>query len=194
MNKILKFLICYDLLTLSSFGLVQPIFALFLEQEITGVTTATIGIAAAIFLAVKSLIQPLIGRIADNEKGNQREVKFLYVSSILIIVTPLIYIFAKNIYHIYIAQFIYGVGMAFSSAVWYTLYTRFVDDNKAGFQWSMYDTITGLAGAATAFIGAVIAQYFGFKSVFILISVFSCFSLFVMIFLERHAIKNYSKK
>lgn len=190
MNKTLKFLIYYDLVTLSSFGLIQPIFALFLEQEIAGATTATIGIAAAIFLIVKSLIQPLLGKIADKELGNRREIKFLYLSSALIITTPLIYIFAKNIYHIYAAQFIYGIGMAFSSAVWYTLYTRFIDDNKEGYQWSMYDTITGLAGAATAFIGGMIAQYFGFKIVFLLISAFSCLSLFIMIFLKKYTIKN----
>lgn len=189
LNKILKFLIYYDLLTLSSFGLIQPVFALFLERDIAGATTATIGIAAAIFLVTKATIQPFIGRIADHEIGNHREIKFLFLSSFLMVITPIMYIFAKNIYHIYAAQFVFGVGSAFSFAVWYTLYTRFVEKNKEGFQWSVYDSVMGLAGAATAFVGAIIAQYFGFESVFILISILSGSSLIVAVFLKKYAVR-----
>lgn len=185
MNKILKLLITYDLLTISSFGLAQPIFAIFLKEEITGASVAAIGTASAIFLASKSIIQPFVGKIADHEKSNKREIIFLFFGAILIISTPLIYIVAENIYHIYLAQFVYGVGSAFSFASWYALYSKFIDKNKEGYEWSIYDSITGLASAFTAFIGGFITQFFGFTAIFLIIFVFTLFNLIVMFFLRK---------
>jgi MFS family permease len=185
MNKVLKLLISYDLLTISSFGLLQPIFAIFLKEEIIGGSIASVGIASAIFLVTKSLLQPFVGKISDSEAGNKRETNFLFIGSLLIIITPLIYIIAGNIYLIYFAQFVYGVGSAFTFAAWYTLYTRFIDKNREGYQWSIYDAATGLAGALTAFAGGIIAQYFGFISVFILIFLISFFSLFAVLSLRK---------
>lgn len=185
MNRILRLLISYDLLTISSFGLLQPIFAIFLKEEVVGASIASVGAASAIFLVTKSLLQPFVGKFADAETENKREIRFLFLGSLLIVVTPLIYIVAKNIYYIYFAQFVYGIGSAFAFAAWYTLYTRFIDKNREGYQWSIYDTVTGLAGALTALTGAIIAQYFGFVAVFILISFISFFSLFTVLFLKK---------
>ncbi|MDO8601109.1 MAG: MFS transporter [bacterium] len=185
MPKVLRLLISYDLLTISSFGLLQPIFAIFLKEDITGASIASVGIASTIFLITKSVLPPFLGKIADSETGNKRKIRFLFIGSLLVVITPLIYIVATNMYHIYFAQFIYGLGYAFAFPAWYTLYTRFIDKNKEGYQWSIYDTTTGLAGALTAFAGGIIAQYFGFISIFILISLLCFLSLFIVLFLKK---------
>lgn len=185
MNRVLNLLISYDLLTTASFGLLQPIFAIFLKDEIIGSSIVSVGIASTIFLVAKSLLQPFLGKITDSETGNNRKIKFLFIGSFLTIITPLIYIVAPNMYYIYFAQFISGIGSAFANAAWYTLYSRFINKNREGYQWSIYDTIAGLAGAATAFAGGILAQYFGFIAVFILISFISFFSLFTVLFLKK---------
>lgn len=189
MNKALKLLITYDLLVISSFGFLQPIFAIFLKEEIKGVSIAAIGISSFIFLITKSICQPFIGKFADREPANKREIKFLFLGSALIAITPLIYFFAQNIYHIYAAQFIYGLGSAFSFAAWYTLYTRFVDKNKEGYQWSIYDTGVGLGGAFTAFVGGFLAEFFGFKAIFFLIFFFVCLSFLAAQYIKKYALR-----
>ena len=187
MNKVLNLLISYDLLVAASFGLLQPIFAIFLKDEIAGSSIASVGIASTIFLVVKSVLQPFLGKIADSETGNSRKIKFLFIGSLLTVITPLIYIVAPNMYYIYFAQFISGVGSAFENGAWYTLYSRFISKNREGYQWSIYDTVAGLAGALTAFAGGFIAQYFGFIAIFVLISFISFFSFFAVLFLKKSA-------
>ena len=170
MNRVLRLLISYDLLVTASFGLLQPIFAVFLIESVAGTSIVSIGIASTIFLITKSALQPFLGKIADSENGNNRKIKFLFIGSLLTVVTPLIYIVAPNMYYIYFAQFISGAGAAFENGAWYTLYSRFINKNREGYQWSIYDTLAGLAGALTAFAGGIIAQYFGFMAIFVLIS------------------------
>jgi DHA1 family quinolone resistance protein-like MFS transporter len=57
MNKTLKLLIISDVFVFSGFGLIAPILAIFIKDNLIGGTIFAAGIASAIFLVTHSLLQ-----------------------------------------------------------------------------------------------------------------------------------------
>ena len=69
MDKRLWLLILSDVLILSSFGLIGPIFAIFIMSDLEGGSIETAGLATTVFLVVKSVVQlPLSRFFIDKEK------------------------------------------------------------------------------------------------------------------------------
>lgn len=56
-NPVIRFLTISDIVGLSSFGLVAPVFAVFIAGSIQGGTLAVIGIAEMMYLLPRSLFQ-----------------------------------------------------------------------------------------------------------------------------------------
>jgi DHA1 family quinolone resistance protein-like MFS transporter len=172
-HKIIRSLVISDLFILSSYGLIQPIFSIFILQNIVKATITDIGVALTIELFTRSLFQIIIAKWADEEKGNCRELYTLFVGSLLISIVPLGYLFSTTMTHIFIAQFLHGLGQALSYPSWRVLFTRYVRQEQAGYEWGIYDTVTslGIAGAAT--LGAYFADKYSFSYLFIMVSTFS---------------------
>jgi DHA1 family quinolone resistance protein-like MFS transporter len=181
MHKVLRSLVISDLFILSSFGLVQPIFAVFLLRNIYDATITSIGIALTVELFTRSIFQVMIARWADEERGNKRETWTLLVGSLLISFVPLGYIFAQSIIHIYIAQFFHGLGQALSYPSWRVLFSRFSRQESAGYEWGIYDTVTSLGMASAAVIGAYFAEQYSFTVLFLMVSVFSLLGTFFIV-------------
>lgn len=173
MNKILRFLTISDLMILGSFGLINPIFALFLENEIKGFTIAAVGISSGIYLIIKSILQVIVSRFTDKDRGNKREYWAMITGSLLVAIIPIGYLLATKIEHIFIIQIFYGLGAALAYPGWMAIFTKFIDKQKEAFGWSLYDTLASLGGAVTATIGGILAQFFGFNTLFIIITVSS---------------------
>src|SRR3989344_9120613 len=101
MNKKLLLLILSDVLILSSFGLLGPIFAIFITDNLEGGSIVAAGMATTVFLVVKSVVQlPLSRYFIDKEK---HKTKSLLFGTFLIITVPFIYILARDVKVIFIA-------------------------------------------------------------------------------------------
>ncbi len=174
MHKVLRTLIVSDLFIVGSFGLIQPIFAIFVLQGVKDATVFGVGIALAVQLLTKSLFQILVGKWDDEETGNRRELYTLLIGSFLIAITPFGYAFSTNLLHIYAIQVMYGIGGALSFPSWRIMFTRYAHQEKEGYEWSVYDTIISLATAVTAALGGYFAQMYSFRHLFIFVG---CFSL-----------------
>lgn len=139
MNKILKILVSVDIISLSAFGLLAPVFAIFIKKNISGGTIATAGIATAVYLVTKPLFQILVAKYTDADKGNKREVYTIFVGYILSSFIPLFYIFANSIEQIYLIQFFNGIFVALCFPGWNTLFTRYINNGKEGMRWTIYE-------------------------------------------------------
>jgi len=173
MHKILRALILSDLLILGSFGLIQPIFAVFLLKNIGGITIISIGIATTIQLLTKAVFQIIVGKWADEEVGNKRELWALLVGSLIMSFVPIGYIFSTSLSHIYLLEFIYGLGNACAYPGWMVLFTRYARDDKAGYEWGLYNTVVSLGTATTAALGAYFVEYYSFTHLFLGVTIFS---------------------
>jgi DHA1 family quinolone resistance protein-like MFS transporter len=163
-HKKLGLLVLSDIFILSSFGLIGPIFAVFIMENLVGGSIVTAGLATTIFLVVKSVVQlPLAKYFVDKHNHKAR---FLVIGTFLIILVPFIYVAAKSVYTIFIAQAIYGLGAALAYPAWFSLFTIYMDKKQRGFEYSVYTTAVGISIAIAAFLGAKIAEIFGFKLLF----------------------------
>src|SRR3972149_6938030 len=150
-HKKLALIILSDFLILSSFGLIGPIFAIFIIENLNGNIVAA-GLSTTIFLVVKSVVQlPLSHYFTDKEKHKTRS---LLLGTLFIIAVPFIYFFAKNIYAIFVAQAIYGLGAALAYPAWFSLFTTYMDKKHRGFEYTLWSTSIGVGTALTAYFGA----------------------------------------
>jgi len=190
MNKIIIYLTISDILILSAFGLIAPIFAIFLKEGILGGSIAAAGLASTIFLLVKSLVQLPLSIYIDTKKG---KLGFLLFGTFLIVLVPIIYAFSPSINFIFVAQGIYGLGAAMAYPAWYSLFTMHLDRKHRGFEYSIWATSVGLGTALTAYLGAKIAEVSGFKVLFFAVAFFSFIGLVILLFLSKKFLKEIDK-
>ena len=191
MNKKLLLLILSDVLILSSFGLLAPIFALFITGSVEGGSIVSAGLATTIFLVVKSAVQlPLSKYFIDKEKHKTRS---LLIGTFLIITVPFIYFFAKHVNTIFIAQAVYGLGAALAYPAWFSLFTAYIDKKHKGFEYTLWSTGVGIGSAIAAFFGAKIAELLGFKTLFFFVGVIAFLGFLLLIVLDRIEMKKKSK-
>ncbi|MBN2880677.1 MFS transporter [Candidatus Woesearchaeota archaeon] len=184
MNRVIKFLMISDTLVLTSFGLIDPILAIFFKEDLIGGTILMAGLASTIFLMTKSLVQLPFSKFVDSHKYETR-VKWLIFGTFLIATVPFIYIFAKHIYLVFLAQFIYGIGSGLAYPTWLGLWSTHLDKKKESFEWSLYSTISGLGTAITAGIGAALSQFLGFTFTFILVGTLSLTGCLILFQLDK---------
>ena len=122
---------------------------------------------------VKAVFQIIVGKWADEEDGNQRELLALIAGSTLQSLIPLGYLFFHNLSEIYILQVVYGIGLALAYPGWMVIFSRYLRADKAGYEWGVYNTTVSLGIAVAAGLGAYLADIFGFNVLFVIVSVFS---------------------
>lgn len=183
-NRTIKLLMIADIFVLTGFGLVEPILAVFIKDNLVGGTILTAGIASTLFLVVKSIVQLPLSRHVDTH-DDRSDLRWLYIGSFLVVLTPFIYIFSKHIHHIYLAQIIFGLGSGMAYPAWLGIWSTHLDKNQESFEWSLYSTLVSLGTAAAATIGAAIAEFFGFVFTFIFMGIMALMGCFVLLGLRK---------
>jgi MFS family permease len=178
-NKILRTLVLSDVLIIASYGLMSPIFAIYLTDTISGGSLLVVGIAETIYLTVKSLLQIPIGILIDRTEGEKIDFWLVFIGSLIEAACIFLYIFAKTPLHIYIIQFLFAIGSAIFPA-WMGLFTRNMEKGKESFVWSLHTTPTELGGAVAASLGALIANAYGFNFLFVIVGSFTLFGALIL--------------
>lgn len=173
-----------DIFVLTGFGLIDPILAIFINENIIGGTILTAGIASSLFLITKSIIQLPFSRFIDKH-GSVNNLKWLIIGTFIVTIVPLVYVFAKDIKIIFFAQIIHGIGSALEYPAWLWIWSKNLDKGHESFEWSLYSTLVSLGTAISAGIGAVIAQFIGFSFTFILVSIASLSGCLILINLSK---------
>jgi len=187
-NQFIWILILSTLLITFGFGLITPIFAVFLTRQVTGGTLAVVGIAEMIYLATKSIFQIPISLLIDKTPGEKIDFYCMFLGGILITMVPFLYLFASFPWQVFLLQFIHGLGAALDWPAWMGLFTRHIDKNKESFEWSLQTTLGELGMAGAAVVGGLLADRLGFKPVFLLVGIFSALT-FLLLFIFYQKIK-----
>jgi MFS family permease len=160
-NSTMKLLLLSDIFVITGFGFIQPILAIFINGGVPGGTVFAAGLASSLFLLTKSLVQLPFGKYID---GRKRKVRWLIAGTLLMASVPLIYITAKDVAHVYLAEMIYGIGSGLAYPTWLGLWSANLEKGKESFQWSVYSTSTGIGTAATGAAGAGLVSLVGFNA------------------------------
>lgn len=186
LNKIIKYLILADLAFWSGWGLVTPVFAIFISETIIGGNAVVAGLAFGIYWTVKSFFQYPIGLYLDNKKGDKDDYFFLVCGFLISSLIPIGYIFTQYPWQVYILQVFYGVGMAMSIAGWRALFTRSIDKGQESSQWSLDDALLGFGQGILGLLSGLAVFYLGFKFTFIIASCFGLISIVLLMQLRSN--------
>lgn len=181
MNAIIKLLIIADFFVFSGFGLVNPIFAIFIKEDLIGGSIAAAGIASMIYLVTKAILQLPLARWSDKEPANVREFWTLVIGYFIVALVPFLYLTISTVAGLYWVQFLYGIGAALAYPGFMAIFTKFADHDRAAFSWSVYSTSVILGMAATAAIGGWVGEAFGFKILLSVVGVFTFLGFFATV-------------
>lgn len=184
-NAVIRILTISDVITISGFGLISPIFAIFIVGNISGGSIEVVGIAMTIFLLTKSLGQIPSGIIIDRIKGERDDFWVMLVGSLCYSLIPLLYIIISTPAQLYFVQFIYGLAVAVTYPSWFAIFTRHIDHDREGIEWGVYNTLIDLGAAGAAAIGGFAASKFGFIPLFVVISLLSFIGSAFLILIQK---------
>jgi MFS family permease len=184
-NRVLKLLILSDILVYGALGFISPILSIFIDTELTGGGILSAGLASTIFLVTHAVLQLLF-----SYKFNPKDrLWMLWVGTGIIAIVPIGYIFSTSIWHLFIAEFFYGIGAAFAYPSWSSLFTSHLEKGKRGFQYALYSSSLGIGTAITAAVGGLLAEKVSFKLVFALTSILAILGLLILFRLNKSALR-----
>lgn len=188
-NKVIKTLIVSDFFLNSGWGLLSPVFAIFLVQQIaTGSLTEgakIAGFASLIYWIVKSSLQIPIGQYLDKKYGEKDDFWFMVVGTFFTGLTPFGYLISSLTWHIYGFQVLHAFGMAMVIPSWSAIFTRHIDRGKEAFEWSIRSTSLGFGAGISGAIGGILAAIFGFKVIFVLVGAFTMLSVALLLLIQK---------
>jgi len=188
-NKVIKILISSDVVFNTGWGLLGPIFAIFLVQKITGGNAAEgakiAGFASLTYWVVKSSLQIPIGKYLDKNHGEKDDFWFMVLGTFLTGLTPFGYLISSLPWHIYVCQVLQAVGMAMVVPSWSAIFTRHIDKGKEAFEWGVRSTSLGFGVGIAGAVGGLLVALFGFKIIFILAGTFTMISVFLLLLIYK---------
>lgn len=185
-------MIISDFLLNWGWGLLAPVFALFLTQNIAGGDfrkgAEIAGGAALLYWVLKSIFQIPIGLWLDKTKGEKDDFYFMVLGDFLIGLCAFGYLFSSKVWHVYLLQALQAISMAMLVPSFSAVFTRHIDKGKEAFDWSIKSTSFGFAVGISGGIGGFLVSRFGFEIIFILVGIFSFLSSLSLFLIEEKII------
>lgn len=187
-NKIIKVLIFNNVVLNLAWGLVVPIFAIFILQNVAASniaqTAKIIGLSELAFSITRILTQIPIGRYLDKNHGEKDDFWFMVIGTFIQAIIPIGFLFSSQPWHIYSLQVLHGLGASMAFPSWSAMFTRHIDKNKEGMEWSLQSTFAHIAVGVSAAAAGFAVAIFNFQLVFIFVSLFTLISGILLFFIK----------
>jgi MFS family permease len=187
-NRVIRTLVTSDFILNFAFGLLAPIFAVFVLKNVEGSTLRVIGTSATFYWLARVVSTVPLSKLMDKTDGERDEYYFVIAGSFIISTIPLFFLLISEAWHLYLIQFIHGLANSMTVPSWRILFTDHLDRGRTGYEWSLEDIAIGTSTAASAYVGSVIAEKFGFEIVLILLSILSFIATMFLIPLKPYAL------
>jgi len=184
-NKVIRILIISDFFLQSGWGLIGPIFAIFLTDHVQGGNLATVGFVAAAYWLAKSIVQPFLAYYFDKKSGEKDDFWFLVWGMYVANIIPLGYLISTQVWHIFLLELIRGLAMACVIPTWSAIFTRHIDKDWQAFSWSVYSTSIGFAFAFAAAFGGIVVSVLGFQAAFVMVAIFGILASTALLAIRR---------
>ena len=170
-NRIIKYLILSEFTFWTGWGLLTPVFAIFIVDKIQGGDAFVAGMAAAIFWIVRSLLRIPFGILVDTLPSEKDDYFVLVIGLFIASLVPFGFIFASTPLHIYVLQGVYGLAMALSYSGRMPIFIRHIDKSRESTDWGLNAASTGLGMGLAGAIGGWAVTRFGFTPVFVWVGI-----------------------
>lgn len=167
LSGVVRSLIIFDTGILAAGGLITPVFAIFVANNIIGGSASVAGIATSIYMFFFSIARLTSAYYVDEVLSEWQRVALLFAGTVMVGTSFLLYVFAEYPWQVYALQAMNGVGTALRYSPIMSLFTRYIDKGHESMDWGLYAVSTSLGQAAAASIGGLLAEHFGFNAVFV---------------------------
>ncbi|MCS7119920.1 MAG: MFS transporter [Nitrososphaerota archaeon] len=146
-------------------GLLGPVYPIFVLNRFSA-SIVDVGFLAAVFSLTAAVFKAPAGKIVDLV-GKE---KVLLAGVLLGAISSLSYIYAYNIMHLYLIEFLFGIAYALQQPSLLSLAIDLSNEEKRGFFLGILSSAYDLAGAVAALVSALIVAKFGFEAIFYMAS------------------------
>lgn len=180
LGRIVKYLILADLFFWGGWGLVNPIFALFIIDRVPGAAAFTVGAAMAVYWLVKSVWQIPVAVFLDKHEGERDDFNALILGLTLAGFAALVFPLVGSAFWLFAVIVVQALAYGLYTPSWSAIFSRHLDKDHYAFDWSLDSTTVGVASGVAAFIGGAVSSWLGFDAVFILTGIASLGSAFLL--------------
>jgi sugar phosphate permease len=172
----MKILITINIFIILAAQFLIPLWGHFVQR--IGGDVRTAGIAVCIFSIVTGLFTLLSGKIIHKTKNEEQ---VMIITSAIISICYLGYLFVNTPIELYIIQIILGLCGAFQCTSMYSLYNRYMPRTHSAYHWSIWNAFYFIGAGVAALSSAFIAHNFGFNWVFVVLFTISIIALILTI-------------
>lgn len=174
MNKAMKILLGAEAFFTLVTGMIGPLYAIYVEKIGGDILTATAALATFSFV-LGGLIY-IFGKYQDKINND----KLMIVAGYSIkCIGFLGYIFVTNIIHLFIVEVILAIGYATTYPAYNSLYSKNIDKGKSCSNWGAYEGLTNIVYAVGVLAAGALVTLAGFKTLFVVMFIFSLIGLIV---------------
>jgi len=184
-NNLIKILTFSDVIIISGFGLTNPLFAVFITEQIKGGNLELIGLATSINLICRSVLLIPVARYIDSIKGEIDDFLIMATGSVLMSLVPFLYSFASTNAHVLILQALMGFASAMVSPGWLAIFSRHIDKNIEAEEWGIYSAMVGLGAALSGALSGFLAEKFGFRVLYLIVGTICTFGTSFLFFVYQ---------
>ena len=155
---------------------IATIFALYLTQNIEGGTATHVGIIYALYRISRAFIALPLGRFFDKRKGYLDEMWALSLSGLIVGSTYITLFFATQLWQIYLAMIVIGIGHALNIGSWTVLFYNSMTKNQRGEIVGVYQTIMQIVYALSAALAGFVGDIYGFEWIILVAGIITILS------------------
>lgn len=187
LNQVVLTIIFSEFILTIAAGLITPLFAIFVVDDIKGGAVTVVGFAVAIYWLTKSILQLPVARYLDKNHGEIDDYHSMLLGMAITTAAIFTYYFATKVWHIYALQFMIGVGDSFVVPPFYGIFTRHIDKGKEGFEWSLRSSFSLGAGSTIGgALSGILAGVIGIRAIFLVNGTLFLIGMIILFFLKPY--------
>jgi DHA1 family quinolone resistance protein-like MFS transporter len=180
-GRLVKYFVISDFFLLAGWGLIDPVFSVFIIQRVVGGTLLTVGIAAAIYWITRSVLQIPIAKYLDSTPGEHADFVALVGGLLLVGISAIAMCWVTQVWELYAIHAVHAIAFALYYASWPTIYSRHLDKDAISLDWSLDSSVAGIGAGVAGFLGGVIAGTLGYNVVFVAAGIMAFIAAFVLL-------------
>ncbi len=193
-NKVVQKLIWADLILISGWSLIDPVFSIFIIDRIQGATIVTVGFAAAIYWFAKSVAQMPVAYVLDRIKGEKDDYLIFILGLSLSSLAAFSLALSTQIWQLYLMKLIQALAFSLYIPAWYSLFSHHLDKEHQSFEFSLDSTVTGITAGVMGLLSGVLVEWFGFSVLFFVAAVLSLLAAIVVFLVPEIALPNHGSR
>lgn len=180
-GRLVRYFVISDFFLLAGWGFIDPVFSVFIIEKVAGGTLAAVGIAAGIYWILRSALEIPIANYIDKTPGEHDDFMALIGGLFLVGFSAIAMIWVTQIWELYLVHAVHAIAFALYFASWPTIFSRHLDKNHIAFDWTLDSTAAGVGAGIAGLLGGVIAEKFGFTTIFLMAGSLAFIAAFILL-------------